>query len=254
MHVHGLGLNPADGDLYAATHTGLFRITAEGDAHRIADRYQDTMGFTVVGPDHFLASGHPDARDKHLRVRGKPPLLGLIASTDAGETWRARALLGEADFHAIVRSGATILAYDSTGARVIASTDEGATWEARSAIELLDLAVDPADAGRVAALDIAGRFVVSDDGARSWRRDPAPETMTRIQWGESGLFAGGASGVLHQRADADTAKWTTVGRFDGPIEALSVADEELYVAVRGAGIFTSTDGGRSWDQLYRVPA
>lgn len=253
MHVHGLGTNPADGNLYAATHTGLFRITAEGDARRIADRYQDTMGFTVVGPDHFLASGHPDSRDKHLRSRGKPPLLGLISSTDAGETWRARALLGEADFHAIVRSGATILSYDSTGTRVLASTDGGTAWEMRSTIELLDLAVDPADPERVAGLDTAGRLLLSDDGGRSWRGDPAPETMTRIQWSESGLFGGDDAGGLHHRAEPDTTKWTRVGRFDGRIEALSVADKEMYVAVAGAGIFVSTNGGRSWDQLYRAP-
>jgi hypothetical protein len=28
-------------------------------AARVADIYQDTMGFTVIGPDHFLGSGHP---------------------------------------------------------------------------------------------------------------------------------------------------------------------------------------------------
>lgn len=26
IHVHGLGINPADGTLYAATHTGLFAV------------------------------------------------------------------------------------------------------------------------------------------------------------------------------------------------------------------------------------
>ncbi|MDQ3275042.1 MAG: exo-alpha-sialidase, partial [Actinomycetota bacterium] len=59
VHVHGLGINPKDGALFVATHTGVFRIPESGQAVRIADRWQDTMGFTVVGPDHFLASGHP---------------------------------------------------------------------------------------------------------------------------------------------------------------------------------------------------
>ena len=31
VHVHGLGVNPKDGALFAATHTGLFRIV-EGQA------------------------------------------------------------------------------------------------------------------------------------------------------------------------------------------------------------------------------
>jgi hypothetical protein len=34
-----------------------------GQARRVADRYQDTMGFTVTGPDRFLGSGYPDGRD-----------------------------------------------------------------------------------------------------------------------------------------------------------------------------------------------
>ncbi|MEX2658296.1 MAG: hypothetical protein WD232_01265, partial [Acidimicrobiales bacterium] len=29
-HVHGLGVNPGDGDLYAATHHGVFRIPDDG--------------------------------------------------------------------------------------------------------------------------------------------------------------------------------------------------------------------------------
>ncbi len=57
IHVHGLDIDPLDDALLAATHTGLFRIDSRGDAVRIADRYQDTMGFTVVGPGRYLASG-----------------------------------------------------------------------------------------------------------------------------------------------------------------------------------------------------
>jgi hypothetical protein len=36
------------------------------------------MGFTIVGPNRFLGSGHPDLRDD------LPPLLGLIESTNRG--------------------------------------------------------------------------------------------------------------------------------------------------------------------------
>jgi hypothetical protein len=90
VHVHGLGRNPADGALMIATHTGLFRVgPKEQTAERVAGLYQDTMGFTVVGPDHFLGSGHPAS------VREDPPYLGLIESRDAGRTWRPISLRGE---------------------------------------------------------------------------------------------------------------------------------------------------------------
>lgn len=67
-HVHGLGINPADATVYAATHFGVWRLpSARGKGNerpqRIAQRWQDTMGFTIAGPDLFYGSGHPDARE-----------------------------------------------------------------------------------------------------------------------------------------------------------------------------------------------
>jgi hypothetical protein len=78
VHIHGLGINPRDGAPYAATHTGLF-VIREGAASRVADRYQDTMGFTVVGPDHFLGSGHGEQRRESLH----PPVDGDVVDLDA---------------------------------------------------------------------------------------------------------------------------------------------------------------------------
>lgn len=57
-HVHGLGL---DGDeLVAGTHYGAFRVAEDGSVTQIGSTH-GFMGFTVVGPDHCLASGHPGA-------------------------------------------------------------------------------------------------------------------------------------------------------------------------------------------------
>lgn len=57
-HLHGLGVDPADGTVYAAGHLGLFRFS-DGKALCVADRAQDLMGFTITGPSVFLSSGHP---------------------------------------------------------------------------------------------------------------------------------------------------------------------------------------------------
>ncbi|MFJ2593730.1 hypothetical protein [Streptomyces erythrochromogenes] len=70
----------------------------------MADRYQDTMGFTVTGPRTFLASGHPSPSDPEARS----PHLGLIRSTDADRTRQKVSAGGEADFHALVRAGSTL--------------------------------------------------------------------------------------------------------------------------------------------------
>ena len=255
VHVHGLGVNPADGALYAATHTGLFRLAGDGGVQRIADRHQDTMGFTVAGPDRFLASGHPDLRDEELRVEGKPPLLGLIESTDAGRTWQVRSLLGNADLHTLVAVDEDlIVAYDSTGARVLASIDGGRSWETRAEIGLIDLALDPGDPDRMAAVDLEGTVQTSKDGGRAWTADTsAPVGLTVLRWGANGLMAGGEDGALH-RADASGGPWEEVRRFDGTIEAILNDDSGLYVAAEGSGIWSSADAGRTWRQLYQPGA
>ena len=60
QHVHGLGINPADGALVIATHTGLLRANpGERQARRVGDLYQDTMGFTVVGRTGSSARATP---------------------------------------------------------------------------------------------------------------------------------------------------------------------------------------------------
>ena len=83
VHVHGLGVDPADGALFIATHTGLWRSPkGELTARRVTDNRQDTMGFSVVGPASFLGSGHPDLRE--AVAKQLPPHLGLIASGTRG--------------------------------------------------------------------------------------------------------------------------------------------------------------------------
>jgi cell wall-associated NlpC family hydrolase len=161
VHVHALGLNPGDDSLFIATDTGLFRL--EPNAER-AERYQDTMGFTVAGPDHFLGSGHPDLRDD------LPPLLGLIESRDAGETWTPISLLGKADFHALRLRGDLLVGYDATSGRVMISRDRGGSWRsARPPEPLVDLVIDPTSAQRLLAAG-ESRLFSSGDGDSTWKQ------------------------------------------------------------------------------------
>jgi hypothetical protein len=166
IHVHGLGINPADGTLYAATHTGLFAVR-DGVGQRVADRLQDTMGFTVVGPDHFLGSGHPDFRDTQLYQPDRRPLLGLIESRDAGRSWQPLSLLGEADFHALQIAHGLVYGYDATGQRFMVTRDRR-RWQVRSTVELVGFAVSPTDPELVVATT-GGVLLRSTDGGRHWQ-------------------------------------------------------------------------------------
>ncbi len=173
-HVHGLGLNPADGSLIVATHYGSFRIPADGDdAIRIGDSFQDTMGFTVIGPDRFYGSGHPDVAGMRA---GQPGLLGLIESIDAGETWSNVSLSGQVDFHALAFAHDNVYGWDSSTQRFMVSP-AGDDWEGRSTLALFSFAVDPDDADHIIAATPDG-LTDSTDGGRTWSTTDGPQLHT----------------------------------------------------------------------------
>lgn len=249
-HVHGLGVDPADGTLFAATHNGLFRIPERGRATRVADRFQDTMGFTVAGPNRFLGSGHPDFSDKEMFVEGRDPHLGLIESTDAGVNWTPLSLLGEADFHGLASAHGLIYGFSATSGEFMVSADTK-TWERRSKIGLASFAVDPGDAEHIVGATPDG-LITSRDGGRTWSPLSGPR-LAELSWHRTGgLWGADPDGVIHRSADAGST-WTEKGRLPGPPEALLVHGTTLYAAASEEGIFRSGDDGRTWQLRYRDP-
>jgi hypothetical protein len=239
-HIHGLGINPADGSLMIATHSGLFRAAPHSDeAARVGDRRQDTMGFTVVGPNRFLGSGHPDLRDD------LPPLLGLIRSDDAGRSWKPVSLLGEADFHVLRTAGTRIYGVNASDGQLLVSDDGGRNWASRTPpTALLDVAAAPLDPDRVVAAGEGGLFV-SRDAGRSWR----PLSRRRVgllAWVRpDALYLVDGTGRVHASRDGGK-DWRTVGNVGASPAALASHGPELYVALHDNAVKTSTDGGRTW--------
>jgi hypothetical protein len=240
VHVHGLGLNPGDDALFIATHTGLFRA-AEGArrSERVGDRAQDTMGFTVVGPDHFLGSGHPDLRED------LPPLLGLIESRDAGATWEPVSLLGEADFHVLEAARNRVYGFDASGGRLLASRDGGETWARRPPPEpLVSLAIHPVDPRLVVASGEQALYVSRDEGRR-WRRIARAGGL--LAWPKpSRMYLIAADGRV-TRSDGIGKAWREVGDLGGqPAAFESESESELYAALHDGTVKRSADGGESW--------
>lgn len=245
QHVHGLGVNPRDGALMIATHSGLFRAAAGSPAaERVGEQRQDTMGFTVVGPDRFLGSGHPDLRED------LPPELGLIRSQDAGRTWKPISLLGEADFHVLRSVGTRVYGVDATDGRLHVSDDGGRNWARRTPpTALFDLAAKPGEPDRAVATGETGLFVTRDAGA-SWR--PLSRTTTGLlSWPESdALYLVDGNGRIQISADAGVS-WSERGRIGGQPAAFANDGADLYVALHTNEVKVSTDGGRSWRTRVR---
>lgn len=244
VHVHGLGINPANRSLLIATHTGTFQVAPnEKKAVRIGQSRQDTMGFTVAGPNYFLGSGHPDVQE--AVEKDLPPHLGLIESRDAGRTWRTLSLLGEADFHVLRFAGQRVYGYDASNDRLLVSRDRGSTWRGASLpAPLLDLAVDPTNGKALVAAGEGGLYESANEG-RTWRRLglgigllawPTPQRLYLIDGGGS-----------VQRSADQGRRWTRIGNAGGqPAAFVAQTEQELYVALHDGTIKLSRDGGRTW--------
>jgi hypothetical protein len=241
-HVHGLGVDPADGALYAGTHYGLIRIPPDGELVRVADRVQDFMGFTVVGPEHYLAGGHPGEGQEG------PGALGLIETTDGGQTWTTLSLEGEADFHALDAAGGMIYGY--TGGRLLVSEDDGVDWTDRGPMSIADLAVDPSDPERVLATTEQG-VALSEDAGATFAVVPDAPLLLLVDIPSEGGSAVGVSpeGAVFVSPDGGLT-WEERGDVGGPPRALTAEGQEVYVAVEGA-VLASTDGAETFTEWYR---
>lgn len=249
-HVHGLGINPPDGELYAATHHGVFRIPDDGDGTaQLVSAPRDTMGFTVVGPDRFLGSGHPAFRGDPLYDEDATPLLGLIESSDAGKTWEVRSLFGKVDFHSLEAAHGLVYGFDSTSSRFLVSSD-GGEWQTRSEGRAVsDFAVDPASPDHVVVMTDAG-LGESTDGGRSFEPTEGPPLLHLSWHPERGLWGADDKGAVFSR---EGSTWRARGELPGPPQALLVGDDRVYAAAsdgEGTGIYESSDEGRSWQLRY----
>jgi photosystem II stability/assembly factor-like uncharacterized protein len=241
-HVHGLGVDPAEDTLYAGTHYGLFRLPEKGEATRIADRVQDFMGFTVAGPDHFLASGHPG------EGQDGPASLGLIESTDGGQTWQSLSLAGEADFHALEYRHGRVYGLNAMTGEFMVSADKK-NWDTRTNLPMADFAVSRDDPQVILATTEQG-LARSEDGGRSFSLVRDAPLMLLVSWADDGTLVGlGPEGTVYVSNDGGEA-WEERAHLDGSPEALAAVNESEIYAAAGGAVLASTDGGRNFTVRY----
>lgn len=200
-HSTGSEYTRATTSSHAATHYGPFKVPNTGEPERLADRFQDTMGFVRSDRTPSSAVVTRTSRRAGCVVKGSRPLVGVLGSRDAGETWRAWSLLGEADFHVIAVSGDVIAAYDATGDRLLVSSD-GEHWEERDGgIGVSGLAADPDDPERLVAATPAGLELSGGGGSTFEPIADAPRAVVAT-WSGRTLWA----------VDAAGGAWRTLAR------------------------------------------
>ncbi|WOC63467.1 exo-alpha-sialidase (plasmid) [Paenarthrobacter sp. AT5] len=236
-HVHGLTVNGDTSQVLLATHDGLFDVTKQ-PASKIGGT-NDLMGFTVGKDGIFYASGHPGPGSD------LPNPLGLIKSTDGGQTWEKLSRQGESDFHALTTTKTGIVAFDGQ----LRSSPDGKTWNTVAAMFAPAVLAGHPDSDAVLGTTTEG-IQRSTDGGATWALDKTGPVIQYAAFATPDDAAGVApDGTTYYSADAGKS-WTKKGRINGEvlaIAALKGADGNLRIwAATPEGIVVSTDGGTSY--------
>ncbi|MEV0390511.1 F510_1955 family glycosylhydrolase [Nonomuraea sp. NPDC050643] len=247
-HIHGLGVDPADGALYLAGHYGLFKVTSVETAQRVAGRIQDHMGFTVTGPGTFLASGHPGD------PQAASPHLGLIRSSDAGRTWVTVSEGGAADFHSLQPAGDKLYAYDSQTRQVRASADGGTTWMPGTDEDAIDLAANAGEPDRLYATTQGG-LRVSTDGGTSFAGVQGAPLLSHVDSPAKGLLVGPDTEGRLQTSRDEGRTWQAGGALPGQATAFAAVDGNRLLATTEDGtVYESRNGGGDFTVVFRSAA
>ncbi|MCH8563627.1 hypothetical protein LTI14_10440 [Nesterenkonia sp. YGD6] len=239
-HIHAIVRDPADSAVVLlAAHEGLFRLR-EQESIAVGPEI-DLMGFTVTPDGRYLASGHPGPGVD------LPEPLGLIESTDRGETWKVLSRGGESDFHALAASSDRVLGFDGE----LRLSADGRTWETLP-IDSMPASVAIAEgSGAMLAATEAG-VLRSDDGA-AWDLLDTPQLIRLLTWVDDTTIVG-ASVEGHLLISHDVGdSWTVSQQSLGEVSALgasSTADGAVEVLlVVGESVLRTLDGGETTERL-----
>ncbi|MBX3309372.1 MAG: hypothetical protein KF739_02930 [Cryobacterium sp.] len=244
-HIHELVVDPNDGALLVATHEGLYRLTIDSDGTAaavgpVAGLDFDPMGFTIADGTAY-ASGHPGPTTPDSFGS---PNLGLITSTDSGETWTNVSLTGITDFHGLtVMTGdgtPQVFGYDGSKGRIERSLDGGVSWDAGAELAARDILA----VGDQLYATTPDGLAVSSDGGLTFVFDDAAPKLYVVAADTAGTIAGvDTSGTLWTRTPGQD--WAHGHTVTGTPQAFAVDGTRLYVA-DDRGIALTDDAGATW--------
>ena len=254
--VNALDIDPRDGALLLTTNLGFWRIDPEKDTvERVrgkiaANGKESTVGtfleLKATGPGRLIGSGHPDDPGT------LPNFLGLIASDDAGRSWRVISRLGDADLHKIVLKHDRLYAFDAVLGAMLISGDGGRTFEEQFTPRglIIDFEVDPEDPDRIFAATDSVLFR-TEDGGKGWR-GVYQGAGIRLVWPAPDAFYLALRDGTVQRSSDGGDSWERVGSVPGePYKFKDTGPEELLLALSDGTVMETGDGGKTWTEAFR---
>lgn len=261
-HIHGLGYPGSGNALMVATHHGPI-LYEEGVWKGTTSENHDYMGFQAVA-DGFVSSGHPESGSDYENP------LGLLKSTNLGETFKQYSFAGEIDFHYLAASYNTDRIYvfnempneklnngffytDDYGQKMRAMNMKGFEAEMMS-----NIASHPDNSDTVAIGTERGLYVSTDAGDTFSLLKPNIY-VTYVTLGSTQAFVAAVNEEkkveLHQ-IDLSSKKGTSLSlpelTEDNAITFIAqhpTKEKELSFVTLQNDLYQTTDGGATWTQL-----
>ena len=237
-HVHAIARDPGSGKLLVAAHDGLY--VYDGATPARVGPVIDLMGFTVAGPGHYYASGHPGT------ATDLPQPVGLIESRDGGNTWTVLSRGGGSDFHALTTAGSTVVGFDG----VLRSTADGRTWREGNLDAQPRTLAGSRDGATVLATTPEG-LMHSTDGGVSWRWTDQAPLLLMVAFGDGATVAGlTPDGQVHTSTDAGRT-WRATELLAPDAKALHASGEgeQLEILVANDRTILASNGGQPFQPM-----
>ena len=237
-HVHAIARDPGSGNPLVAAHDGLY--VYDGATPERVGPVIDLMGFTVAGPGHYYASGHPGT------ATDLPQPVGLIESRDGGNTWTVLSRGGGSDFHALTTAGSTVVGFDG----VLRSTADGRTWREGNLDAQPRTLAGSRNGSTVLATTPEG-LMHSIDAGLSWRWTEQAPLLLMVAFGDGDTVAGlTPDGQVHTSTDAGRT-WRATELLAPDAQALHASGEgeQLEILVANDRTILASSGGQPFQPL-----
>ncbi|MBV1778847.1 exo-alpha-sialidase [Paeniglutamicibacter sp. ABSL32-1] len=231
-HVHGIAAI-GDNKVLLATHEGLYDVSVS-PARRIGPLV-DWMGFSL-GANEFYASGHPGPGTDLENP------LGLMRSTDGGETWDTLSRSGISDFHALTVSRNAIIGFDGA----LRSTADGKNWQDRDPrIRPATLAADPSGTTVLATTE-QGIWRSTDDGQSFSEPNPGAPVLQYVALAGQTAVGFTPDNVAWTSTDGGV-NWSEGARAAGMVDAVALGrgGKDIWVS-SSAGVEYSTNAAKGF--------
>ncbi|MGN4444217.1 F510_1955 family glycosylhydrolase [Bacillus cereus group sp. MYBK79-1] len=259
-HIHGIGYAGNMPGVSIATHNGI-KVYQNGKWFETKTELHDYMGFQAT-KNGFFASGHPE-RGANL----KNPL-GLMKSSDGGNTLEKLAFYGESDFHnlAVGYNTEAIYLYNERPNSKLQqgfyfSTNNGQDWKESklkglsSTIHSFSVHPDQASVVAVSAKD--GVYLSTDYGNTFELFSTSLESTAVTLSNEDVIYAPINKQIVTKKSIA-TNEETNIQTpsLDSKDTIMYISQNpqnsaEIVFATMKANVFLSTDEGKTWKQITK---